>query len=94
MRSLLCRGIFAVALTVLSASCADMSLGTWKLNIEESKYTPAPFPLKTVTMVREASDGGVNVAVTGERTDGAPINTSYTTKYDGAVSPLRVGTAI
>lgn len=67
MRSLLCRGIFAVALTVLAASGADMSLGTWKLNVEKSKYAPAPFPLKTVTMVREPSDGGVKVTVTGER---------------------------
>lgn len=88
MRSILSRGIFAVALSVLTASGADMSLGTWKLNVEKSKYTPAPFPLKAVTMVREASDGGVKVTVTGERADGTPINTSYTSKYDGAASPL------
>ncbi|HEY6373866.1 MAG TPA: hypothetical protein VIX37_25060 [Candidatus Sulfotelmatobacter sp.] len=39
-------------------------------------------PFKSVTVTREASDGGVKVTTTGERTDG-PINASYTAKYDG-----------
>ncbi len=74
------------AISTLVASGADNSLGTWKLNTEKSKYTPAPFPLKSLTVVREASDGGVKVTVTGEQADGTPIHTTYTTKYDGSPS--------
>jgi hypothetical protein len=62
---------------------ADNSLGTWKLNMEKSKYTGAPMPVKSLTVTREASDGGVKVTTTGEQADGTAINSSYTAKYDG-----------
>lgn len=74
---------FILAVTALVAFAADNSLGTWKLNGEKSKSTPAPMPVKSLTVTREASDGGVKVTITGERTDGTKINTSYTAKYDG-----------
>jgi hypothetical protein len=44
--------------------------------------------VKSVTAVREAVPGGVKVTNTGERTDGAVINSSYTAKYDGSPSPV------
>jgi len=69
--------------TTLAALEADNSLGTWKANIEASKYTPAPWPVKSLTVVREAAPGGVKVTTTGERTDGTAINASYTANYDG-----------
>jgi hypothetical protein len=74
----------ALALTApLAALAADNSLGTWKVNVAASKYTPAPWPVKALTMVREAVPGGVKVTSTGERTDGTAINTNYVANYDG-----------
>jgi hypothetical protein len=78
------RRIFSVALIVLAiraaaaAFGADNSLGTWKVDIEKTKYTPAPWPVKSVTAVQEAVSGGVKVTNTGEQTDGTVINSSYT----------------
>jgi len=69
--------------TTLAALEADNSLGTWKANIEASKYTPAPWPVKSLTVVREAAPGGVKVTTTGERMDGTAIDASYTANYDG-----------
>jgi len=83
MRNLLCKTFIAFAITTIAAFGADNSLGTWKLNVEKSKYTPAPMPLKSLTVTREAGDGGVKVTTTGERTDGTALNASYTAKYDG-----------
>jgi hypothetical protein len=83
MRRLLAKGLVALAITTIAALGADNSTGTWKLNVEKSKYTPAPMPVKTLTVIREASDGGVKVTITGEQADGTPINASYTTKFDG-----------
>ena len=40
-------------------------------------------PVKSLTVTREASDGGVKQTVTGERADGTATNASYTAKYDG-----------
>src|ERR1700680_2255255 len=73
----------ALAITTIAAFGADNTIGTWKLNVEKSKYSPAPMPLKSLTVTRESSDGGVKVTATGEQTNGTAINGSYTAKYDG-----------
>ena len=83
------RRMFSLALaalaftTTLVALEADNSLGTWKVNIAASKYTPAPLPVKSLTVVREVLPGGVKVTTTGERSDGTAINTTYSANYDG-----------
>jgi hypothetical protein len=82
MRTLLTKAIVALAITTVAALAADNTIGTWKLDVAKSKYTPAPMPVKSLTITREASDGGVKVTTTGERTNG-PINATYTAKYDG-----------
>jgi hypothetical protein len=83
MKKLLTLALATLVFTV-TAYAADNSLGTWKLNVEKSKYTPAPFPVKSITAVREAADNGVKVTNTGERADGSPVNSTYTAKYDGS----------
>ena len=70
MRIFLTKTFLALAITTVAAFGADNTIGTWKLNVEKSKYTPAPMPLKSLTVTREASDGGVKVTATGELTDG------------------------
>lgn len=75
------------ALTIAStavAFAADNSLGTWKLNVSKSKYSPGPLPVKSLTATREAAEGGVKVTTTGERSDGSAINTTYMSKFDGS----------
>ena len=83
MRTTFTRALTALAITTIAAFGADNSIGTWKLNLEKSKYTPAPMPVKGLTVTREVSDGGVKVTTTGERADGEAINAAYTLKYDG-----------
>ena len=83
MRTLLIKALIALAITSVAALGADNTLGTWKLNVEKSKYTPPPMPIKSLTLTREASDGGVKQTTTGERADGTAVNASYTAKYDG-----------
>ena len=88
MRTALSRAVVALAITTVTAFGADNSIGTWKLNVANSKYTPGPLPAKSLTIKREAVDGGVRVTNTGERPDGTPINGSYTAKYDGKEVPV------
>ena len=83
MRIFFTKAFLASAITALAAFGADNTIGTWKLNVEKSKYSPAPMPVKNLSVTREASDGGVKVTTTGEQADGAAINASYTAKYDG-----------
>lgn len=83
MRTILTKALVTLAITTIAAFGADNSIGTWKLNAEKSKYTPAPMPVKSLTVAREASEGGVKQTTTGEQADGTAINASYTAKYDG-----------
>jgi len=81
--------IFLVfALAASAAFGADNSLGTWKLNTDRSKTSSSQLPIKSLTTIREASDGGVKVTNTGERADGTPVNSTYTAKYDGTDSTV------
>jgi len=82
MRTIL-RAFIALAITTVAAFGADNTIGVWKLNVEKSKYTPAPMPIKSLTITREASDGAVKHTTKGERADGTAVDASYTAKYDG-----------
>jgi len=87
MRKALTRFTIAIVITAIGAFAADNSLGTWKLNMEKSKFSPAR-PVENLATTREASDGGVKVTTTGERAGGGAINSSYTAKYDGSETPV------
>src|SRR3984893_17793626 len=80
-------GAVIASITAIGALAADNSLGTWKLNMEKSKFSPSA-PAKSLTQTREASDGGVKVSITGELADGTALNSSYTAKYDGTDSTV------
>ncbi len=85
MRKIFRLALFAITLTTaLAALGADNSLGTWKANVAKCKYTPAPWPVKSLSVTREAAPGGVKVTNTGTRTDGSTINAAYSAKYDGS----------
>jgi hypothetical protein len=88
MRRIVTRALILLTAVVSISLAADNANGTWKANLAKSKYTPAPMPLKSYTIVREAAPGGVKVTVTGERTDGSPVKGSYTAKYDGSSTPV------
>jgi hypothetical protein len=83
MRTILTTALIALLINAIAAIAADNTVGTWKLNLAQSKYTPAPMPIKSLTIIREAFDGGVKVTTTGERADGTQINATYSAKYDG-----------
>ncbi len=87
MRKALAQLTIGLAIMAIAALAADNSLGTWKLNMAKSKFSPAA-PVKSLTSTREASDGGVKVTTTGEQADGTLINARYTAKYDGSESPV------
>ena len=80
-----------MAITAIGMFGADSSLGTWKYNAAKSKTTSTN-PTKGQTDVREATpDGGVKITRTGQLTDGTPVDSSFTYKYDGKEYPVTEG---
>ena len=85
MQRFLTLALAALAITSATvAFAADNSVGTWKLNLAKSKYSPGPLPVKSLNATREADGDGVKVTTTGERADGSAINATYTAKFDGS----------
>jgi hypothetical protein len=90
MKSKTLVSISAVVLWFAAASfvrAADPALGTWKLNVAKSKYSPGPAP-KSGNITFEAS--GDAVKRTGEQiaADGKKSSLSYTAKMDGKFYPV------
>jgi hypothetical protein len=71
----------------VAASSADPHVGTWKLNVAKSKYSPGPAP-KEVTMKIEAKGAGIHLTQTGTDATGKPIKVDFTASYDGKDTPV------
>ena len=87
--------LFFISISVLVAMLAftvvawgaDSNVGTWKLNLAKSRYSPGPAP-KSATLTIEAHDGGIKYASHGENAEGSPTNMEFTAKYDGQDNPV------
>lgn len=74
---------FAALAMAAIAFGADNTLGTWKFNTAKSKQAAGVSPITSLTVTREAADGGATITAKGERADGSKIDTVTTAKYDG-----------
>ena len=72
----------------ISAFAADPSVGTWKLNLEKSTYSPDPPPMSSTIVIETSGDKGVKVNVETINAKGAKIKISYSATYDGKEYPF------
>ena len=79
--------LVGIAATWSVRAADDPSNGTWKLNIQKSKFDPGPAP-KSSTVTVKIENGTETYA--GETTDAAGKTTkmSFTAKLDGTDSPV------
>jgi hypothetical protein len=87
-RFLTCAVVCLAAMTVL-VYAADMSIGTWKLNLSKSRYDPANLAPKSQTVKNEAAADGVKQVADIVDSTGKAIHTEYTAKYDGKDYPVK-----
>jgi hypothetical protein len=71
----------------VSAQASNPRIGTWKLNVEKSKYSPGPAP-QSGTMKIEASGEGEKATTEGVNAAGTATMTQYTAQYDGKDYPI------
>src|SRR5215813_6856989 len=65
----------------------DPFVGTWKLNLAKSKFSPGP-PLKSVMLTHEAAGQGLKITVKITDAEGKPIDIQCTANYDGKDYPV------
>lgn len=83
---ILTSALLALAVVAI-AQPKDPFVGTWKLNVAKSKYSPGPAP-KSSTATYEAAGAGYKVSVRTEPASGAVQEWSYTTNLDGKDSSV------
>jgi len=88
-----CAIVVAVGLAVawmngiVSAQGPDPALGTWRLNVAKSKYSPGPAP-KSGTATFSAAGQGIKVVVEGAAATGDKTRFEYTANFDGKDYPM------
>ena len=84
IKTLLVGAIFAVASGV--ASAADPAIGTWKLNLAKSTFSPGPAPKSQTRSYAESADGTA-LTVKTTTADGKESTYTLTFKADGKPYP-------
>ena len=72
----------AILLSSSVAQAADNWVGTWKLNVTKSKYSPGPAP-KSQRLKFEASQGAIKLTTDAVDAQGKATQGGYTSKFDG-----------
>jgi len=75
------------ASVALAATAADPAVGTWKLNVDKSKFA-AGGALKSQTRTYAQTDDGLKLTYTGVTADGSTASGESTYKYDGKDYPI------
>jgi len=87
--AVICVGLLTVLVFfTVTAMAADMLVGTWKLNVAKSKYSPGPAP-QSNTVKFEGTDGGIKLTADGVDSQGRKTHNEYTAKYDGKDNPTK-----
>ena len=81
--------ILAVILgAAIAVWAADLTLGTWRLNVAKSEFISGP-AFKSEVRSYEASPEGVKVRVRTIEADGHSVTVEYPANYDGKYYPVR-----
>ena len=81
-------GLLALALGTSVLAQSNSSVGTWKLNLTKSKYSPGPAPRSTTLKIEAAGMGRVITTVDAVAADGAVQHWTYSGGYDGKDAPI------
>jgi hypothetical protein len=88
-KQVLVRALAVCGVTLMSASLAlagDNWVGTWKLNVAKSKFSPGPAP-KASTLKFDPSPDGIKLTQEMVDAEGKATPGGYTAKFDGKEVP-------
>lgn len=79
--------IVMASMISLSAQTSDPLIGSWKLNVAKSRFSPGP-PPKSGTIKYEPTGQGIEVTTDGVNAEGVHTATHYTANWDGKDYPI------
>lgn len=84
--------VFLATLTVSTAAraqSADPWIGTWKVNLAKSAYSPGPKPTVAGTVKMEPLSGGMKTTIDGKDAQGQLTHTETVGRFDGTDVPVK-----
>jgi hypothetical protein len=84
--------VLAAMLTLamgVATMAADNNVGTWKLNLAKSTYSPGPAPKSQTLKIEAWGEDGVKYSAEGMDADGKPMHWEFQAKYDGKFYPFK-----
>ena len=79
---------FLLALSA-AAYAQDPNVGSWRVDLVKSKYSPADLAPKSVTVKSSAAGKGLTTVVDVVDYTGKPLHYEYTVTYDGRDVPVK-----
>ena len=79
--------VLAIGAATAFAAAPDAVVGTWKLNVAKSTFSPGP-ALKAQTRTYTESDKGITLTTVTTTADGKESTATLTFKYDSKPSPV------
>jgi hypothetical protein len=73
----------------MAGQAADPFVGTWKLNVAKSKYTPGPAPKSQTVKIEPAGEGRNRVTNDGVTATGQTTHVEYVAASDGKDYPIQ-----
>ncbi|MGH9256757.1 MAG: hypothetical protein ACRD3C_19525 [Vicinamibacterales bacterium] len=71
------------------AQASDPWIGSWKVNLARSTYSPGPTPKVAATIKIESAPGGIKTTIDGANAQGQPTHTENVAAFDGKDSPVK-----
>jgi hypothetical protein len=80
--------VVVLAVSAYLSAADDRFVGTWKLNLAKSKYSPGPPPKSQTYKYEPWGANGVKFTASGVDARGNPIHIQYTANFDGKEYPV------
>jgi hypothetical protein len=74
--------------SIARTQSSDPWIGTWKVNLEKSTYSPGPKPTAAATVKIEPAAGGIKTTIDGMNPEGQPTHTESVAGFDGKDNPV------
>jgi hypothetical protein len=78
-----------LAAALVSAQSADPWIGTWRLNLAKSKFSPGPAPTSSTLKVEAVSGGAQKHTFDGANAQGQATHSERVARFDGADVPVQ-----
>jgi hypothetical protein len=81
---------FLVVGLIARTQSSDPWIGTWKVNLEKSTYSPGPKPTVAATVkIEPSAGGGIKTTIDGTNPEGQPTHTETVGGFDGKDNPVK-----